>query len=445
MKANVDTVENALLEVMTRRPISIHSNKFAKMAMARADSPEDIIQLKRRIFDGYDRYVRPVHSHEEAIQMEMVFSLGSIDSLDLKSQKLKWSGWLTLTWHDNLLSWNASQYGDIDFIMVPQTKIWLPDYVIDNDVSAKTVLGNADTLVFIRNSGKITWEPGMVSETSCKIDIRKYPFDTQTCSIDFLPWMTTSKFMNTTVPSNKIQMSAFVPHGEFTIAGSSAAYTRVHAGFTDDDLVGIKFSVVLNRRTSFYWMIMIFPMMTFPLLSPVSFLVPVESGEKITLSITVVLSYLVFIGSMNDAMPKLSDTVSLMVIYASLQTTISILAVVANGIIICVHKLPSDFQVTFPKFPTVSQRLGTIGERNKYLAKGVSRQSVTGSSLGLYQDDLTTNGMPAFEDGKSASSKPDQTESDKWILYARRLDRICFLCFLCLTIIVSAIFGFLMS
>ncbi|XP_067652554.1 acetylcholine receptor subunit beta-type unc-29-like [Haliotis asinina] len=408
-------------------------------------SPEDIMLVKKKIFDGYDRYIRPVQNHEEAIQMDMMFTLVSIDSLDLKSQKLKWNGWLSFTWHDKLLSWNASQYGDLNFITVPQTKIWLPDVVIDNDVSAKTVLGNADTLVFIRSSGKVTWEPGMVSETSCKIDIRKYPFDTQTCTFNFLPWMTTGRFLNTTVSSGRIEMSDFVPHGEFTIAGSSVDYTRVPATFVDDDLVGISFSVVLNRRTSFYWMIMIFPMATFPLLSPVSFLVPVESGEKITLSITVVLSYLVFIGSMNEAMPKLSDTVSLMVIYASLQTTISILAVVANGIIICVHKLPSDFQVTFPKFPQVSQTLGTIGERNKYLAKGESLQSVSGSSVGLCHDDLKTDGKPVFEDKENASSKIVEPRSDKWILYARRLDRICFSLFMCLSIVVSTIFGFLMS
>ncbi|XP_071116515.1 acetylcholine receptor subunit alpha-type acr-16-like [Haliotis cracherodii] len=404
----------------------------------RGASPEDIKQVKKQIFDGYDRYVRPVHNHEEPIQMDMMFSLTSIDSLDLKSQKLIWNGWLGLTWHDMLLTWNASQHGDLDFITVPQTKIWLPDYVIDNDVSEKRFLGNSDTLVFIRSSGLVTWEPGMVSETSCKIDTRKYPFDTQTCSFEFLPWMTTSKFLNTTVSSNKIRMSGFMPHGEFTIAGSSVALARFPTTFSDDDLVGISFSIVLSRRPAFYWMIMVFPMVTFPLLSPISFLVPVECGEKITLSITVLLSYLVFIGSLNDAMPKLSDTVSLMVIYASLQTTVSILIVVANGIIICVHKLPSDFQVTFPKFPKMSQMLVAIGEQKKYLAKGESLQSVTGSSVVLCPDDQKTDG--AFEVEKNAVSR-----SDNWILFARRLDKICFSCFLCLTILVSVIFGILIS
>ncbi|XP_046329318.2 neuronal acetylcholine receptor subunit alpha-10-like [Haliotis rufescens] len=346
--------------------------------------------------------------------------------------------WMVMTWHDMLLSWNASQYGDLDFITVPQTKIWLPDYVIDNDVSAKRFLGNSDTLVFIRSSGLVTWEPGMVSETSCKIDTRKYPFDTQTCSFDFLPWMTTSRFLNTTVSSNKIRMSGFMPHGEFTIAGSSVALARFPTTFSDDDLVGISFSIVLSRRPAFYWMIMVFPMVTFPLLSPISFLVPVECGEKITLSITVLLSYLVFIGSLNDAMPKLSDTVSLMVIYASLQTTVSILIVVANGIIICVHKLPSDFQVTFPKFPKMSQMLVAIGEQKKYLPKGESLQSVTGNSVGLCPDDQTPDG--AFEVEKNAVSR-----RDNWILFARRLDKICFSCFLCLTILVSVIFGILIS
>ncbi|XP_067652552.1 neuronal acetylcholine receptor subunit alpha-10-like [Haliotis asinina] len=282
----------------------------------------------------------------------MKFVLYNIAYLDLKIQKLKWNGFLSLRWHDIFLSWNASEYGGVNFITVPQTKIWRPDYVINNDVSEKTNLGTPDTLVFIESSGLVTWEPGMVSETSCKIDIRKYPFDTQTCSFKFIPWMTTSRFMNTTNLLNGIDMTTFVPHGEFTTGESSVHLNHDNVAFTEDTLVTITYTLVLHRRPSFYWMVMVFPMASFPLLSPISFLVPVESGEKITLSITVVLSYLVFIGSINDAMPRLSDTVSLIVIYASVQTMIGMVTVVANGIVICIHKLPPDFHVTVPFFKT---------------------------------------------------------------------------------------------
>ncbi|XP_048253204.1 neuronal acetylcholine receptor subunit alpha-10-like [Haliotis rufescens] len=280
-----------------------------------AVTPNDVKELKKRIFEGYDVNIRPVPNQTESIHVDMRFILASIDNLDLKIQKLKWNGFLSLRWTDITLSWNTSEYGGLDFITVPQSNIWRPDYIINNEyvhlgVSQKKALGTSDTLVFIKSSGLVTWEPGMVSETSCKIDIRKYPFDTQTCSFDFLPWMTTSRFLNTT-SLNKIDMASFVPHGEFTTGGSSVHFERINLVFTDDVLVTVRYDLVLHRRPAFYWMVMVFPMSTFPMLSPISFLVPVASGEKITLSITVVLSYFVFIGSMNDAMPKLSDTVSL--------------------------------------------------------------------------------------------------------------------------------------
>ncbi|XP_046542363.1 acetylcholine receptor subunit beta-type unc-29-like [Haliotis rubra] len=188
-------------------------------------------------------------------------------------------------------------------------------------------------------------------------------------------------------------------------------------------------------------MVMVFPMASFPLLSPVSFLVPVESGEKITLSITVVLSYLVFIGSINDAMPKLSDTVSLIVIYASVQTLISMLTVVANGIIIYIHKLPPDFQVTVPMFKA-SKRLNSSGKRNYDPQNG---RSCKGNSpkLELRSINGKTRALQLEEECIKEMSENDWLQSGKWILLARRLDKICFVCFAFLVILVSVIFGFL--
>ncbi|XP_071116519.1 neuronal acetylcholine receptor subunit alpha-7-like [Haliotis cracherodii] len=407
-----------------------------------AVTPNDIKQLKKRIFEGYDVNIRPVLNQTESIDVDMRFILASIDNLDLKIQKLKWNGFLSLRWTDITLSWNASEYGGLDFITVPQSNIWRPDYVINNDVSQKKALGTSDTLAFIRSSGLVTWEPGMVCETSCKIDIRKYPFDTQTCSFDFLPWMTTSRFLNTT-SLNKIDMASFVPHGEFTTGESSVHFDRFNLVFTDDVLVRVRYDLVLHRRPAFYWMVMVFPMATFPLLSPISFLVPVASGEKITLSITVVLSYLVFIGSMNDAMPKLSDTVSLIVIYASIQTLISMLTVVANGIIICIHNLPPDLQVTFPIYKE-SRKLHSSRKEKYDLQNGESFKSIS-PKFELCSITGKTMAVQLAEERVKAKSQNNLLEKDKWILLARRLDKICFVCFLFLPILVSVIFGCLFA
>ncbi|XP_067652531.1 acetylcholine receptor subunit alpha-like [Haliotis asinina] len=407
-----------------------------------AVTQEDIKRLKKEIFNGYDVYIRPVQNQTEPVNVDMRFVLLNIANLDLKIQTLKWNGLLSLRWYDRLLSWNASEYGALESITVPQTNIWRPDYVINNDISQKTNLGTPETLVFIESSGLVSWEPGIVSETSCKIDIRKYPFDSQTCSFTFLPWMTTSRFLNTTSHLSGIDMTAFVPHGEFTTGESSVSFSLDNVAFTEDPLVSITYTLVLHRRPSFYWMVMVFPMGSFPLLSPVSFLVPVESGEKITLSITVVLSYLVFIGSMNDAMPKLSDTVSLLVIYASVQTLMSMLTVVANGIIICVHKLPPDFQVTVPKFKA-SKRPKSSGKEKYDLQNGELFKS---NSPKLESSSITDTTKPLqTPEERKEKSEINWLNNNKYILLARRLDKICFVLFVFLAVLVSVIFGFLFA
>ena len=46
------------------------------------------------------------------------------------------------------------------------------------------------------------------------------------------------------------------------------------------------------------------------MLSPLALLVPADSGEKITLSVTILLANLVFMGSLSDSIPRVADSIS---------------------------------------------------------------------------------------------------------------------------------------
>ena len=45
----------------------------------------------------------------------------------------------------------------------------------------------------ISSNGAVRWEPAGVFETSCKIDITFYPYDSQICALEFGTWAYTSK------------------------------------------------------------------------------------------------------------------------------------------------------------------------------------------------------------------------------------------------------------
>lgn len=42
--------------------------------------------------------------------------------------------------------------------------------------------------VLISHTGQVHWEPGGVFTTTCDIDIRYFPFDDQSCPIQFGAW-----------------------------------------------------------------------------------------------------------------------------------------------------------------------------------------------------------------------------------------------------------------
>ncbi|XP_062583249.1 acetylcholine receptor subunit delta-like [Saccostrea cucullata] len=77
---------------------------------------------------------------------------------------------------------------------------------------------------------------------------------------------------------------------------------------------------------------MLAPILLLSLLNPLVFVLPVESGERVSYAITIFLSFAVFMTLLSDNIPKSSEPMSLMsyflIITMSMSTLISVLAVV---------------------------------------------------------------------------------------------------------------------
>ncbi len=51
---------------------------------------------------------------------------------DEKNQVMTTNVWLDQEWHDELLTWDPSEFGGITRVRIPCDKIWLPDIVLYN-------------------------------------------------------------------------------------------------------------------------------------------------------------------------------------------------------------------------------------------------------------------------------------------------------------------------
>jgi len=79
----------------------------------------------------------------------------------------------------------------------------------------------------------------------------------------------------------------------------------------EDDYPFIVYRFVVKRKVLFYMFNIIFPCLWLALLSVMTFWLPPDSGEKITLGITVLLAFSVFMLLVAESMPKTSESVPL--------------------------------------------------------------------------------------------------------------------------------------
>jgi hypothetical protein len=86
---------------------------------------------------AYNRNRRPRKGGENSkdpLDIEMMFALKQIISIDEKNQLLTTSIWLNFYWTDPRLSWNSTFY-DFEYIVPKASQFWLPDLAIMNTAS----------------------------------------------------------------------------------------------------------------------------------------------------------------------------------------------------------------------------------------------------------------------------------------------------------------------
>ncbi|RWS26970.1 nicotinic acetylcholine receptor subunit alpha5-like protein [Leptotrombidium deliense] len=77
----------------------------------------------------------------------------------------------------------------------------------------------------------------------------------------------------------------------------------------------ITFSIKLRRRTLYYGFNLIIPCMIISSMVLLGFTLPPESGEKLTLGVTILLSMSVFMLQLTDTLPPTSESVSIIVCF----------------------------------------------------------------------------------------------------------------------------------
>lgn len=316
-------------------------------------------KLIKDLLVNYNPLARPSLSHKHPTNVTFDLSLSQLIDVDEKNQLITTNAWVTMNWIDFKLRWNASKYGGIDNIRLPYDKIWKPDVILYNNADALASMSQISTHMIILNNGSVTWLTTSIYRSSCSIDVNYFPFDQQNCSLSFASWTYDGNSLNLLklTPGNNGDMSNYLANGEWKINNLLVERHIKIYSCCPNPYPNVTYYIVITRRPLFYVFNMIFPSLLITLVGFLGFLIPPDSGEKISMGVTTLLSMTVFLMAISDSMPPNSDSVPIIAIYYFGSMLIISLATAGTVLTLNIFKkgdgdepVPEIIQTIFFKF-----------------------------------------------------------------------------------------------
>ena len=216
------------------------------------------------------------------------------------------------------------------------------------------------------------WYPGGLFQTYCTVNITYYPFDTQLCSIDIITWSLPEQFLNGTFADPVFDfLDIFENHPAWDLVNTDAEYELRPTGYWL-----LKFKILIKRKTMFYIINIILPITLLSSLNSLVFILPAQSGEKMTVSVTSFLSLAVFVSFINEALPQNSDSLCFFSVYVMVQMFLSLCSTAVCALTVSlVHKQQGEASVTPIRSHTASGVLSSPQPRKTESAPSIATSS----------------------------------------------------------------------
>ncbi|KAL7021449.1 hypothetical protein ACKWTF_011875 [Chironomus riparius] len=298
----------------------------------------------KRLYDdllsNYNRLIRPVGNNSDRLTVKMGLKLSQLIEVNLKNQIMTTNVWVEQEWNDYKLKWNPDDYGGVDTLHVPSEHIWLPDIVLYNNADGNyevTIM----TKAILHHTGKVLWKPPAIYKSFCEIDVEYFPFDEQTCLMKFGSW-TYDGYMidlrhllqspDSDVIDVGIDLQDYYISVEWEILKVPAVRNEKFYSCCEEPYPDIIFNITIRRKTLFYTVNLIIPCVGISMLSVLVFYLPSDSGEKISLCISILLSLTVFFLLLVEIIPPTSLTVPLLgkyLLFTMMLVTLSVVVTIA--------------------------------------------------------------------------------------------------------------------
>ncbi|XP_034564563.1 5-hydroxytryptamine receptor 3A-like [Notolabrus celidotus] len=259
---------------------------------------------------------RPAKNHSKPTVVTLDVLLYAILDVREKEQIFVSYVWVDMMWTDEYIQWNPVDFCGIGEIDLPTKLFWKPDLTVEE----MTEKDKATQSPFLNVGyfGNILLRNDMVLITTCRMQVYKFPFDTQSCNLTFKSVL------------HKAQHIQFKLYGDSKMATEQAKevmksqsdWLFINITLTNQTIVNfyinqstVVATITMQRRSVLYIVNFIVPVLLFLCLDLASFMISERGGEKLSFKVTVLLAVTVMQLILNEILPSSSDKIPLIAIY----------------------------------------------------------------------------------------------------------------------------------
>lgn len=317
--------------------------------------------LQDTLFHAYNRYRKPVKIYDRKVQVGLGLHILSLPKLDIRSQTLHTAIWLRVDWTDEYLRWNSGDFSGINFLRLPADKVWIPAVCNMHEISGRRCLTyssveNTNSEVEIESNGHVSLSEAMESIILCSFNVQKFPFDIQICTFTFFASTKQSHSLELMHNQSSFDSRYFIGNEEWGLISTNV----------QKNAWKLEMKIELRRRPLFLTLTLVFPIITLSFMNVFCFVLPIESGEKMGMSVAVFLTFAVFGSILSDSMPKDSENISLFIVYVTVQIFLSGLSVVLETIVLRIYHAELG---PFSRFFEFEQNKITVSPSSDHIEK----------------------------------------------------------------------------
>ncbi|NP_001161495.1 acetylcholine receptor alpha subunit precursor [Saccoglossus kowalevskii] len=298
-------------------------------------SPEESLLVQNLFTDAqYDKYIRPAPRFDVAIYVNFSLGLNVLLDVDEKSQTITLSCHTDQEWIDMRLLWNPANYSGLTEVVVPADWFWRPTIILSNAADGDYYVPRGREIL-LDYTGRIKNNPPAIFKIACKMDLEKFPFDVQRCTLKFSVWQYATDKILFSPSQDTVAMWSNTQSSEWYIDETSVIGSLYDHNNKSWGKISATFT--LRRMPLYYLINIVLPCVVMALLTVLLFLLPSDCGEKMSFGVSILISISVFTLLVADIMPATSDSVPLIMRFLIFDLVFVAGSIVASVFVLRVH------------------------------------------------------------------------------------------------------------